>query len=656
MIEDKLSTNREIRPRVTELLPQKLIRQFEGVRSHHQRPSLAKAPYPNWVTYSSQQHIRCLAADSQRDCLWLATWGGVLCWVPDSDQVMRYTSEYGLAGNATRWITVDQAGIVWAAGQETGLCSLVPDEDVAWRSHPQLWSWTVLGMAPCSQGGVYVALRDTEGRSALGHLVTAEADLRLLLSQGLACKEINALLVDQANALWIGNPWGLFRYQGQDQPQHFDLDRAQVQALALAVNGGLWVGTNHGLYHFQIGLDQPHIQADDWPRDRIISLSLEVETGDLWVVTSRQVGRISQNTWQPLDGEPTGRLNMILTPKSFDENTPWVAGSTGLYRIERDRLVPAFTPAQEDHLSNAIQALAVDQESVWVGTAQGLYRYHLADQRLTDYNDDPLRDVRAVWSGPDEHIWVGSWADGLCSLIQGHFLPDPLALTVPIVALTAGEDGTLWAATLDALYWRRPGQGKWELVPGQPPGRPPDTMNMGLIQVICPQVKRDGQDQPRMALWVGTSSGLFCYRPEAPVKWISAREVEAPPELQQTPVQAMALDAQQRLWIGTVNGLFCQDPWQRHWATELADVRALVFTPEGTLWVGTTTGLTAWSLPQPGAAPAMQAEQRFTTANSGLAANIVTALAVGGNGDMRELWVGSLAGPGCYRYQVKVWD
>src|SRR2546423_4808446 len=81
----------EIRPYIIALLEP---------RTSHQRFSSAEPLFSKWRSSASQRHVRDIAVDNHRGRIWLATWGGVLCWMPEVDLCVRHTSEHGLVGNA----------------------------------------------------------------------------------------------------------------------------------------------------------------------------------------------------------------------------------------------------------------------------------------------------------------------------------------------------------------------------------------------------------------------------------------------------------------------------------------------------------------------------------------------------------------------------
>jgi len=646
------STQLDIVPRRLELIPRPIRQLEQQFRTQHQRLSLAEHPYPSWTSYSTQRHVCDIALDTNRGEIWLATWGGVLCWNPETDTCIRHTSEHGLLGNAIHRLTVDSNSIIWAACQDRGLCSFDPNSDNPWQSHRDFERWKVLQIASRPDGGIYAALRDNKGKCALGEIRAPDSRLRLLVRGGLAVKEIEALLVDEDKTLWIGNAWGLHYYKHDGGVESLELEGKQVRALAPALGGGLWLGTNWGIYRCQPSKSPSLQQETDWSRDEAIALQVEPETGNLWAITAREVGRLVDNVWQPVCKSPPGRLNQLVTippnfsvhsaKTSFTEGQVLVGGANGLYQVGVDQTEAVLAGSSEDTLSNAIHCLGVDTAGVWVGTARGLYYFNGKTWKSYTADAPNLRDICAILpESNSQRLWVGSFQVGLQRLDQGVYIPERV-LNPPIVSLTASPDGTLWAATLDSLYCR---------ANDNPQGQPvthsalPHT-SKGIIQTICYQSARSTDDQPEDTIWVGTSSGLFRYRPTLDL--LDWAQDFASGELEGLSIQALALDPlTNRLWIGTAIGLFSEHQWQRH---REVDVRSLAFAPDGTFWLGTATGLEQWPAPEQGEWFAGEPTAQFTKANSGLAADTVTALAVGMQGDEYSLWVGSPGGVSCYRY------
>jgi len=91
--------------------------------------------------------------------------------------------------------------------------------------------------------------------------------------------------------------------------------------------------------------------------------------------------------------------------------------------------------------------------------------------------------------------------------------------------------------------------------------------------------------------------------------------------------------------------LYCEKDWNSF--IRDFDIRSLAFGPDDTLWVGTQRGLYQWEKPGGGECFVGQPLSSYTTINSGLPANMVTALAIKQNGEQLEIWIGTTSGLTC---------
>lgn len=635
------SSKRDIVPRRLDVVPRYTRQLGKEFRTQHQRFSLTTPLYPGWKSYANQMHVRDMVFDGKRNEIWLATWGGVLCWHPETDICTRYTSEHGLLGNATKYIVLDDKDVIWAPGQERGLCYLKLGSDNPWQSHRDFERWTILQIVARPDSGVYVALRNTNNKCALGEITTPDSRLRLLVRDGLGIKDIDALLVEK-NKIWIGNAWGLHCWV-DGNVESFDVEGKQVRGLAVAPGGGLWLGTNWGLHRFNVS-EKSLMRQNVWPRDEVLSLLVEPDTGDLWVLTVREIGRLVDNVWQPIPKLPKVRFNKLLAASGiksgWTEGQILVAGANGVHQVAIDKTEAIFYGSSEDTLSNSIRCLWADTNGVWVGAVQGLYFFDSKIWKNYTVDAPNLRDIYAILPETSEgRLWVGSFRMGLQRLQQGVYIPEQL-LHEPIVSLASGADGSFWAATFDTLFYRSRDH-EWRVI-----NQSALDVSGAIIQTICYQLARGDGGQNIDMLWVGTSSGLFCYQPSLDLgDWVEARTLF---KQEKPSIQVLAIDpATNSLWVGTSIGLFSEHKWQRH---READVQALAFDAAGTFWLGTVAGLEQWPSPGEGEWFAGEPTAIFTTANSGLAANVVTSLSVGICQEEFLLWVGSNQGISCYSY------
>ena len=641
----------DIVPRITELLP-RLVQQLSAAPVRYQPYTVTDAGDNMWANYTAQRWVRDLAYDARRGWIWMATWGGVLCWVPDRGLCVRHTSAHGLRGTATRTIVLDKAGRIWAGGQAGGLCTLTPltaEHGPGWRSHPKTQDWVVHRLAPrvTADGGVIAALRDAAGRDVLAEIAGPDAPVDVL-DRGLPARAAQALVVRE-DGIWAGNSWGLHHRLKTGEWRGWMLDGTQVTALASA-DDGIWVGTRHGLRRVDAA-DPDTADQDGLPRHEVIALAGAPDTDTVWAATIHEIGRVADGQWRPVDGPPPAGLSaLVIEPGTADH--VWAATARGLCTVSTPRVEPAFPLGPEDALGNAVQCLATTGGgAVWVGTPQGLQ--HFDGSEWHAYGSTPagpggiraaVGDVRAVVAGPDGHFWVGSWRSGVGFLDSDVYVPGP-KVGGPLLSLTIGADGTMWAAAPDCVYWLPAPDAGWQ--PLVTPAR--EHIGSRAIRAICHQivVRPGGQAVP--TLWIGTSAGLFRYRPglelwDSAEQWPAGHDTQA---LTESPVEALAVDPfDNRLYVGTGGGLLSERPWRRHSGEP---IQALAFGEpmDRTLWVGTATGLQRWYIPDQ--RPGTVTEQ-FTAANAGLCADSVTALAVRAIADRREVWVGSPTGVSCYRY------
>jgi ligand-binding sensor domain-containing protein len=605
----------------------------------------------SWTSYASQLYVRDVAIDLQRGCFWVATWGGVLCWIPSANTCIRHTSEHGLIGNATSHVVVDNNGVVWISGQDSGLCYLSTSGSTIWQSHRDTQSLTVQCIVPRPKSGIYVALRQPNGQYILGEIAHPEHSLHLIAQGGVACREIRALLVDSKGALWTGNAWGLHRYAKNELRESFAPYYEQILVLCLAENrdGGLWLGTNQGIYHCQTDPTTIFKQNTNWPHDEVVDMDLDFETGELWIGTVQEIGYLLNDSWRTIRSIPSTMHQLstvIRTELDIDEargshdmmNQTLVGGPNGLYSVGEGEYKELYTLSTEDNISNAISCLWADDATVWVGGMRGLYYFDGQIWHSYTHDAPNLRDVRAILpEGSVERLWIGRRWSGLDLLENGIQAKDS-PLTGPVVSLNAGSGSSLWAATVDTIYFKSSINKTWQ------PIAHPVREHIGgrAIRNIHTQTTTEPGGSSMETLWVGTSSGLFRYRPD-----IGLRD-NVQGDLELLPIQALALNPVTNcLWIGTSGGLFSEPSWKCH---REIDVRALAFSQSTEkMWLGTEKGLEVWPLAVKESMLIGEPEAHFTIRNSGLAADAVTTLAIRTINGNPEVWIGSAMGVSCYR-------
>ena len=278
-------------------------------------------------------------------------------------------------------------------------------------------------------------------------------------------------------------------WQSQD-----GLPEDTVQAFAQTPDGYLWVGTSGGLLRF------------DGARFRLFA---------------------HENT--PAFGE-----NSVFSLLASRDGRLWI-GTDGSGLIElRDGIFTAY-PAEIAQSAGFVRALAEDHNGLlWVATDDGLFwvkdgRLERADKPL----GLPVFNVHAVLEDHSGRIWVGG--SRLYSLKDGQVhefsLPGNDSRN-KVKSFLETADGAIWVGTVGGLHRLRPGQDRFEPVPGV----------TGTIRCL--------RQTPSGELWAGAiGEGIFRIRGN------TVTRLKAPSPLVSNTVLSIFADSDNDLWIGTQAGM-----------------------------------------------------------------------------------------------------
>jgi ligand-binding sensor domain-containing protein len=335
-----------------------------------------------------------------------------------------------------------------------------------------------------------------------------------------------------------------------------------------------------------------------------------------------------------------------------------------------------------------VRALAVQGESIWIGTTNGVMNFHIPTEQNKVYTtkDGLLSNVvLGITIAPDQSAWIGTYGGGL-TRFDGKsrwttYTPYGAGITgdyrAPYQRYKRGEgigdlwvyqslftsDGTLWAAT-----WK--GASKFN-------GKTFTTYSTGdgLVDkwVYSMAVDRDKR------FWFGTEGGVTMYDGQHWTSWthkdgLGADLPRAPGEAQPTApsphheqydkdisdynpnyVLATVIDAHQNKWFGTWGGGLSRFDGKR-WITYTTQdglagnvVNALAFDRRGVLWIGTDAGVSRLDPSTcSAAAPGRKASCTFTkfTTFDGLFHDAVYAVAIDSTG---AKWFGTYGGVSRYK-------
>ena len=270
---------------------------------------------------------------------------------------------------------------------------------------------------------------------------------------------ILSLTADVQGRIWIGtiggvyvwDPWRpVFRRVDQTQ----GLASGYVSAILRDRSGRLWVGTiGGGLYQFRQ-------QGNDWRLERAVPLAnpfvwalAEDARGRIWAATDRGLFCVDC----PLRFLPDPTDSSAPGPNTFTVLLPdtaglWVGSYDGtLYFLEtmEPRLLPRYRAA------SPIRSLLRVHDTLWVGTGQHLIRLHLhTTGSVQDAQLIPLPRRLTVWSlhYNRQGLWLGT-SQGLWRYHAGRWdhwdVSDGLPSRTVYGLVPAGRQ--LWLSTNNGL-------------------------------------------------------------------------------------------------------------------------------------------------------------------------------------------------------------
>ena len=397
--------------------------------------------------------------------------------------------------------------------------------------------------------------------------------IRMDPATGLALKSISSIAQDRQGFLWVGLTDGLGRYDGHGfvvfgAPE--SLTHPTVVDITVGTAGELWVATAGG------GLNRCDPQTE-------VFSAIRYDPDEVGGAVRRSLpSDVLSAVAQTRDG--------LVWAGSFATGLSRIDPATGEIRVYRHREdVPASLS------DDRILRLFVDhQQQLWVGTAAGLDRYVVGEDRFERIQGLAGLEIPGIVEGPEGSLWVAS-SRGLYRLdtqtlamtSYRHDPNDPTSLDEDALQdVVVDPNGRVWVATENLGIDRLQDEGGFV----HERHRPGDVQSLYYGHVLRLFFDRSG------VLWVGSDRGLLQNNPLSRVFSRHVADPEDPTALPARDVLAMHEDRQGDLWIGTRGqGLAVRRADGIATAAELsfpqelhdADVAAFYEDQAGDLWIGT---------------------------------------------------------------------
>lgn len=410
------------------------------------------------------------------------------------------------------WAGAD--GRLWA-GTSAGL---IYYETGQWYSYPLADSgnepvvWAVLQDA---DGGLWVG---TNGAGVYYDPDAAAGGLPVIhfraQPNGLVSDYVRALVADRDGAVWVSTIGGVNRYAGGIwQVIRADgLNQQRINTLLTDSIGRTWAGTERDGLAMWDGRQWRRFAAPaDLPDNRVVALA-EDRAGRIWISTDTSIGYLREtNGWQFVQPPRAGLAGAPAYAFAVDSaGVLWLATQGGLSRwseTEGYSTIPELAGKRVNAVRQAQNGV------IWVGTqSDGLLRF--ADARweaVADADNFSLNEVVAngIVEAGDRSLWVGSYNYGLWRYRDGRWSRMDANLSTPKLLALHTTASDVWVGTrqgvtrFDGQTWQSYGSA---VLPGS-----------GVLAVAA------GVDG---AIWIGTTAGLVCYRPERTTPWVRIELVD----------------------------------------------------------------------------------------------------------------------------------
>ncbi|SNY60286.1 Signal transduction histidine kinase [Arsukibacterium tuosuense] len=409
----------------------------------------------------SQTTVTSLAQDHVGN-IWIGTQSGLNRYDGFSIQVFLPEEQLSqsLSDNFVTSLLVDKQGMLWV-GTLNGLNYF----------NPVLGTFENVNLKQAANGTEPLVLAlhlDQKQRLWIGTnqgLALWQNSTQKIQWYGGSNLNITALSADAAGNLWLGTPRGLLRFDPSSQhiaaASNFPYSDASVMALYHDKADRVWVGLEReGLLMLEAGSDNwTEIEITSYDKNlaskEIRSITMD-SNADIWIGTQHGLSRLALESgyWQQKVSYHHQRNNpaslgsgKVAALLQDTDGSIWVGTwNGGVSRLNQaNNLFVSITHdlALMDIARNpATISLASDDNTLWAGTADGLFSLNLTDAnfRLTDSNSNGFTFFCALQRA--DEIWFGHGQDIVAvNSENGNYRNVTLPASVP-----PGPVRRLWAS------------------------------------------------------------------------------------------------------------------------------------------------------------------------------------------------------------------
>ena len=237
---------------------------------------------------------------------------------------------------------------------------------------------------------------------------TVTEDIPAPLRNGLRASDNSLWLLSDDSVVRIDNASGRRTVfdsgQGIRGEQYYDI--------AEDAEGTIWITTDTALAYYDGRRWISYSVENEVPEHNVVAMD-EAADGTLWFVSNYGVlARYQNDTWEYIDYFDTDTYDLVV-----QNDVVWIGTGEGLYRYENGakRL---YSPDDSTMNSPVVLRMVVDPNNpdwLWFGTINGLHLLNTADNTIRfwsrEQNELPGPGITALHFDPDGVLWVGSGYD-----------------------------------------------------------------------------------------------------------------------------------------------------------------------------------------------------------------------------------------------------
>lgn len=418
---------------------------------------------------------------------------------------------------------------------------------------------------------------------SLGVLAQFEAESfdQIDRDKGLSSSVITCMLKDSRGFMWFGTQDGLNKYDGYSFTIYKHNDSVQgsisgnyILSLLEDNSGNIWIGTeNNGLNRYDRYMDSFVVyKAEPGKKGSLSSNSIrdavQASDGKLLFGTDKGIsvynGYEDQFSSLLFQGEDTIIGNLPTYYLYADtNNSMWIGTSNGLYHYEEGgKQIYRYFHDPEDDASlsnNFVNSIYRSTKGLlYIGTNRGLNIFNSESETFESFyfdESDPLsksnNEVQAITEDRRGNLWVGSFGGGLIkfNIETGQsavFTNDPddqnSLSNNHVYSLLSDDAGILWVGTYGGgINKIDQVRIRFDLLEADPTD--PNSLASNEVYSILPM----GND-----VWFGTDKGITIWNRQENT-FSQTLPVEGSLEISTGPVYSMIQDSQKNIWIGTAS-------------------------------------------------------------------------------------------------------